>query len=50
VTATQVLHERVAPNDHPRGRAGHSPRLGRSLAFSCRWSHSTRLFAYCSVL
>lgn len=27
-----------------------SPRIGRSLALSRPWSHSTRLFAYCSVL
>src|SRR5450631_2820881 len=27
-----------------------SPRIGRSLALSRPWSHSTRLFAYCPVL
>ena len=47
VAATEVLHERVTANDH---RSVFNPRIGRSLALSLPWSHSTRLFAYCSVL
>jgi hypothetical protein len=50
VAATQVLHERVTPNDHPRSRVGLQSAHRSQPRFESPVAHSTRLFAYCSVL
>lgn len=50
VATAQVLDEGMPSDDDARGPSVFSPRIGRSRALSWPWSHSHRLFWYCSVL
>lgn len=50
VAAAKVRDERVTRDDRRRVAVGLQSPIGRSLAFSRPWSHSTGLFAYFSML
>ena len=50
MTASDVLHEGVTSDDHAGGVVAFESAHGSEPGLSRPWSHSIRLFAYCSVL